>query len=138
MELEFLPDIQRFESVIDRYEQCFHSRDLTAFRALHATDGKLVFFDNHAGCDSASYLDHEAKIAAFFQAGAIVGLLRERLRVFATDQMPCITTVHRYVNRPVPGVRTTYVLELEGGEWRIRHMHHSFDPNESTDEKDGL
>jgi hypothetical protein len=131
MELTSPREIQPFEMIIDRYERAFHDRDLAAFRALHVHDGRLVFFDNHAGCDSSSYLDHEARVRAFFESGAIVGLLRESLRVFVAGEMACMTAVHRYSTRPTPGVRTTYVLEREEGEWRIRHMHHSFDPNDA-------
>jgi hypothetical protein len=71
MELTSLREIHPFEMNIDRYERAFHDRDLAAFRALHVHDGRLVFFDNHAGCDSSSYSDHEAKVRAFFESGAI-------------------------------------------------------------------
>ena len=131
MELTSPHQKEPFNAIIDRYERAFLERDLAAFRTLHVRDGGLVFFDNHSGCDSASYEDHEVKIAAFFKTGAIVGLRRENVRVFVAGDMACVTATHRYLSQPVPGVRTTYVFEREEGEWRIRHMHHSFDPNES-------
>jgi hypothetical protein len=88
---------ESFEAIIDRYERAFLQRHLATFRTLHVRDGRLVFFDNHSGCDSASYEDHKVKIAVFFKTGAIVGLRRENVRVFVAGDMA----------RPVPGVRTT-------------------------------
>ena len=67
MELTSPHQKEPFKAIIDRYERAFLERDLAAFRTLHVRDGRLVFFDNHSGCDSASYEDHEVKIAAFFK-----------------------------------------------------------------------
>ena len=72
-----------------------------AFRTLHVRDGRLVFFENHSGCDPASYEDDEVKIAAFFKTGAILGLRRENFRVFVAGDMACVTATHR-------GVKTRY------------------------------
>src|SRR5271157_5530629 len=65
MELTSPQQNEPFKAIIDRYERAFLERDLAAFRTLHVRDGRLVFFDNHSGCDSASYEDHEVKIAAW-------------------------------------------------------------------------
>ena len=88
MELTSPHQKEPFKAIIDRYERAFLERDLDAFRTLHVRDGRLVFFDNHSGCDSASYEDHEVKIAAFFKMGAIVGVRRENVRVFVRAIWP--------------------------------------------------
>ena len=121
-----------FIALMDEYERSFHNRDILKFRSLHVSDGRVVFFDNHPNCDSYSYPDHERKVAAFFKQGDVGGLLRENVRIFVSGTMACVTATHRYSTMPVPGVRTTYVLEQECSSWKIRHMHHSFDPNEGS------
>lgn len=132
MELTDLQDIQPFIDLIDRYNESFYHRDIESFRQLHVSDGAFVFYDNHAGCDSATYAQHEKKVQEFFTKGNVVELSKEHLRVFRSAEMACITLTLRYGNDPSPGVRSTYVVELEGKLWKIRHMHHSFDPNESS------
>lgn len=117
-----------FIKLINDYEQSFRDRDIHAFRTLHVSDRRAVFFDNHPNCDLYSYADHERKVVDFFKQGEIVDLLRENVRIFVTGAMACVTAVHRYSSRPSAAVRTTYVLEQEGAVWKIRHIHQSFDP----------
>ena len=130
MELIDEESIRPFKSFMDEYDQSFYIRNIDKFRSLHVSDNGVVFFDNHANCDSDTYEDHEAKVANFFKNGEIGNLIRENVRVFVTGDMACITAMLRYSSKPHPGVRTTYVLERDSGAWKIRHMHHSFDPNE--------
>lgn len=130
MELTDEEFLKPFITLMDDYEQSFSMRSIEDFRLLHVTDDKLVFFDNHANCDSNSYSEHERKVVNFFKSGAIGSIIRENVRVFVAGEMACITAILRYSSTPRPGVRTTYVLERENGSWKIRHMHHSFDPNE--------
>jgi ketosteroid isomerase-like protein len=130
MELIDEESIKPFISLLDAYDRCFSMRSIDDFRSLHVTDKGVVFFDNHANCDSNSYAEHERKVANFFKSGEIGSIIRENIRVFMAGEMACITAILRYSSTPRPGVRTTYVLERENGSWKIRHMHHSFDPNE--------
>lgn len=130
--MEFISEesLRPFIAFIDEYDQTFYGRNIEKFRALHVHDNGFVFFDNHANCDSSNYQEHEAKVANFFSSGEIGKLIRENVRVFVAGDMACITAMLRYSSKPCPGVRTTYVLERENGAWAVRHMHHSFDPNE--------
>jgi SnoaL-like protein len=50
--------------------------------------------------------------------------------VFADDGAAVMTLIMRYSSAPRPGVRSTFVLQREDREWRIRHVHFSFDPNQ--------
>lgn len=131
MELTDEESLLPFKAVIDKYDQSFYNRNIEAFRSLHVSDNGVIFFDNHANCDSKTYTEHEAKVINFFKHGKIENLIRENVRVFVLGDVACITAILRYSSKPRPGVRTTYVLERECGEWKIRHMHHSFDPNEA-------
>lgn len=125
------PDkLRPFLELIDSYNQSFYDRSIESFRSLHVDDDDFVFFDNHAGCDSGSYKEHEVKVKKFLQTGNIVNLRKENVRVFRLGKMACITLILRYSSAPSPGVRCTYIVECPSGEWKLRHMHHSFDPNE--------
>jgi hypothetical protein len=66
-----ISDLRPFETLLDTYDAAFLARDVEAFRKLHVGDGHVVFFDNHAGCDSDTYTEHEQKVAAFFQSGTV-------------------------------------------------------------------
>ncbi len=130
MELLDEESIKQFISLMDAYDKSFYTRSIDDFRALHVADKRVVFYDNHANCDSNDYTEHERKVDNFFKTGEIGSVIRENIRVFLAGEMACITAILRYSSVPKPGVRTTYVLELENDSWKIRHMHHSFDPNE--------
>lgn len=130
MELTDEESVRPFIAFMDEYDQTFYERDIDKFRSQHISDNGFVFFDNHANCDSNNYQEHEAKVANFFKSGEIGKLIRENIRVFVGGDMACVTAMLRYSSKPLPGVRTTYVLERKSGAWKVRHMHHSFDPNE--------
>ncbi len=134
MELIDEESIKPFISLMDAYDQSFYMRNVDDFRSLHVADKRIVFYDNHANCDSTNYTEHERKVENFFKTGEIGKIIRENVRVFIAGEMACVTAILRYSKMPKPGVRTTYVLELENGNWKIRHMHHSYDPNELENE----
>ena len=132
MEVTEPNQLAAFIELIDRYNESFYSKDIELFRSLHVEDNGFVFFDNHAGCDSDEYSTHEEKVNHFFESGSIVELTKDNIRVFHSNEMACITLTLRYSKTPKPGVRTTIVVELVERCWKIRHMHHSFDPNETV------
>lgn len=113
MELTDEESLRPFKSFMDKYDESFYARNIEISRSL-------------------IYKSHETKVINFFKSGEIENLIRENVRVFVTGDMACITTILRYSSKPYPGVRTTYVLECEEGTWKLRHVHHSFDPNETT------
>jgi len=129
-------DLAPFRAVLDAYNQCFYDHDLAALRSLYASDGGLVCFDNHKGCGSVGLDHHLAQVATFFRAGemtengGVEPLSVEDLAAFAVDAAAVTTAKLRYASATRLGVRVTFVLQNENGEWRIRHAHFSFDPNE--------
>lgn len=131
MEITDPNELIPFIELIERYNNAFYKKDIEAFRLLHIDDDAFVFFDNHAACDSINYTEHESKVYNFFQTGSTVELSNENIRVFRTKDMACITLTMRYSTQPHPGVRSTFVVQSVSGDWKIRHMHHSFDPNEN-------
>ena len=123
-------DSQDLVELIDRYNSCFYSRDIEALRAMYVDDGMVVLFDNHANCDTSDLADHLELVSKVFDSGALSELTREDVRVYRANDYACITLILRYSSKPRPGVRTTFVCERESQKWKIRHVHHSTDPNE--------
>ena len=122
--------MRSFEELLSRYNRCFYERDLEALRALYVPDGEVPYFDNHANCDSTTLDAHLANVANFFRSGNVVPLVSEDLRVFVRGEAACMVAKIRYVDKPAPGVRASFFLERYEGEWKIRHIHFSEDPNE--------
>lgn len=120
---------------LSAYNRCFYNRDIDALRALYATNQFTLFWDNHPGCDSINLEDHFAKVSAFFakgkktESGTIEPLLVEDPKVHATQGTLLVTAILRYARAPRTGVRSTFVLVDEAGQWKAIHIHHSFDPN---------
>ena len=117
--------------LIDRYNSFFYDRDLEGLKGLYVSDGDVVFFDNHSSCDTNSLAEHLKLVEKFFRTGKIVKLEKENTRIYKTGNSACVTLLLRYSNKPNPGIRTTFVCELESGNWKIRHVHHSTDPNDT-------
>lgn len=63
---------QPFKMLLDDYHQCFHNKDIDALREMYVQDEALVYFDNHADCDSRTLADHLQKVSHFFDTGSIV------------------------------------------------------------------
>ena len=116
--------------LIDQYNDCFYSRDIDALREMYVDDGEIIFFDNHSNCDTINLTEHLELVAKFFASGDISELIKENIRVHISDDYACITLTLRYSAKPRPGVRTTIVCEKISKKWKIRHVHHSTDPNE--------
>ena len=123
-------EIEIFQKFLDEYNDCFYQRDLGRLKNLYVSDGDIVFFDNHKDCDSQDIEDHLLKVLNFFETGKIVELLSEDMVVYQHGNSACLLFKHRYSSKPRPGVRTTFYLENHDNEWKIRHIHYSFDPNE--------
>ena len=124
--------MKEFEQLLSRYNQCFYERDLEALRALYIPDNEVPYFDNHANCDSSDLETHLENVANFFRSGNLVPLVSEDLRVFPRGEAACMVLKVRYKNKPSQGVRTSFFLERHDGEWKIRHIHFSQDPNEPS------
>lgn len=129
-------------AAVDAYNECFYRKDLAGLRALYAPGGGQVYFDNHPGCDADDLEAHLAAVGAFFQngkateSGDVEPLTLEKFRAWAGSEAALVTAVFRYASAPRPGVRGSVVFERDVDDarspWLIRHIHFSFDPNESA------
>ena len=124
--------IQEFEELLARYNRAFYDRDLAALRALYVPDVEVPYFDNHADCDSTDLETHLKKVATFFETVDIVPLLVENVRAFVHGDAACVVATLRYSAEPIPQIRASFFLERHVAEWRIRHIHFSQDPNETS------
>ena len=124
--------IQEFEDLLARYNRAFYDRDLAAPRALYVPDVGVPYFDNHPDGDSTDLETHLEKVATFFETGDIVPLLVENVRAFVHGDAACVVATVRYSAEPVPGVRASFFLERHVTAWRIRHIHLSQNPNETS------
>ena len=124
--------IQEFEELLARYNRAFYDRDLAALRSLYVPDVEVPYFDNHADCDSNDLEAHLERVGRFFETGDIVPLLVENVRAFVHGDAACVVATVRYSAEPVPGVRASFFLERHVTAWRIRHIHFSQDPNETS------
>jgi ketosteroid isomerase-like protein len=120
------------EELFDRYNRCFYDRDLNALRSLYVDDDAgFVYFDNHADSDSVGLDDHLSKVSAFFASGAVVSLATEVLATSVHGDAGCLVARVRYQGSSGPSVRTSMFAERHAGEWRVRHLHFSSDPNDT-------
>jgi ketosteroid isomerase-like protein len=118
--------------LFDRYNMRFYDRDIAGLRSLYVDDdGGLVYFDNHPDSDSVGLDDHLSKVSAFLAGGEIVPLETEVLAASVHGDAGCLVARVRYRGLQGPSVRTSMFAERNGGgEWRIRHLHFSADPND--------
>ncbi len=75
-------DLEEFEQLLKQYNQCFYNRDIKSLRDMYVSDGNVIYFDNHANCDSSATEVHLAKVQKFFFKGSIVKLNYENLVVY--------------------------------------------------------
>ena len=120
------------EELLARYNRALYDRDLAALRALYVPDVEVPCFDNHAGCDSTDLETHLEKVATFFETGDIVPMLVENVRAFVRGDAARVVATVRYSAEPVPGVRASFFPERHATAWRIRHIHFSQEPNETS------
>lgn len=77
---------EEFERFLQQYNQCFYDRNLAALRDMDIDDGKITYFDNHAGCDATDLDRHLQYVRQFFTTDTIVALFKEGMHVFQTEQ----------------------------------------------------
>lgn len=123
-------NLEEFEQLLRQYNRCFYNRDIESLRNMYVADGNIVYFDNHANCDSSEIEIHLTKVKEFFANGTIVELNFENLAVYQFGDAACMVVTVRYSSNPRPGIRASFFLEKHFGQWKIRHIHFSTDPNE--------
>lgn len=124
----------QFMTFIERYNDCFLRKDLEGLKQFYSPDKSLIYLDNHQGNDTYQLDAHLALLADFFEngkkteSGAVEPVSTEDLKVFSGGNAACLCFKVRYQSFPDPAVRTTMYIEKQNGEWKIMHVHCSFEP----------
>ena len=114
-----IDNLEEFEHLLKQYNQCFYERDIESLRNMYVPDGNVIYFDNHANCDSSEIEVHLTKVKEFFDNSSIVELLSENLAVFQVGDAACMVVTVRYSSNPQPGVRASFFMERRSGQWKI-------------------
>lgn len=132
--LDKIEDIE-LNNFIKKYDKCFLERDIEKLKSFYPEyDSELVYFDNHKNNDTYSVSDHLKLLNDFFQngkkteSGEVEELTMENTHYFKTENAACICFYARYKSFSKSAVRTTMYLEKARGEWKIKHVHCSFEP----------
>ncbi len=120
---------------LDAYNECFYKKDLEALKEFYDTDSNvLIYLDNHKNNDTYTVEEHLILIADFFEkgkateSGGVEPLIIDNMHVFHKGEAACLCYNARYQSFPVPAVRCTMYVEWINGNWKIVHVHCSFEP----------
>jgi ketosteroid isomerase-like protein len=120
---------------ITRYDKCFQEKDTDKLRMFYPEDNDgLIYFDNHKNNDTYSVEEHLKLLDDFFkngkttESGKVEEITMENIHCFKTGNAACVCFYSRYKSFPKPAVRATMYLEKTTGDWKIKHVHCSFEP----------
>ena len=122
------------KNLIDGYNQCFYENNIVGLKAFYPDDNGLIYFDNHENNDTYTVDTHIALLENFFkngkktESGKVEEILIDHMNYFKTADSACICFLVRYKSFPRPAVRTTMYMEKIHSNWKIRHVHCSFEP----------
>lgn len=124
-----------FLDFLDNYNQAFYDKDIDKLKEFYDTESNvLVYFDNHKNNDTY-YLDEHLKLISNFfengkatESGGVEPLIIENLNIFNKINSACLCFIARYKSYPVPAIRMTMYLECISNEWKVMHVHCSFEP----------
>jgi ketosteroid isomerase-like protein len=126
---------QFFMDLLDNYNQAFYDKDINKLKEFYdSTNDSLIYFDNHKNNDTYSVEEHLRLISDFFkngkatESGGVEPIIIENLHVFHKTDSACLCFITRYKSFPVPAVRATMYLERTDNQWKIIHVHCSFEP----------
>ena len=121
---------------LDAYNECFYEKDIEKLKKFYDTkNNRLIYFDNHKNNDTYDLEQHLKLVSDFFkygketESGGVEPLIIENTHVFYTEKSACLCYLARYQSFPDPAVRCTLYLERVDKEWKIIHVHCSFEPN---------
>lgn len=118
--------------LLNDYNQAWYDKDIEKLKSFY--DENLIYYDNHKGNDTYSLDGHLKLVSDFFEkgknteSGAVEELLIENLNIFSNESSACFCYFARYKSFPNPAVRTTMYLQKQENNWKILHVHCSFEP----------
>lgn len=124
---------QIFIDFLNSYNECFYEKDIEKLKKFY--DDRLIYFDNHKGNDTYNLEQHLNLLSDFFkngkktESGDVEPLIIENMKIFHKDKSACLCYIAKYKSFPDPALRCTLYLEFINNEWKIIHVHCSFQPN---------
>ena len=126
---------KELERFLNEYNDCWLERNIEKLKSFYPEDNnELIFFDNHKNNDTYSVKEHLKLLEDFFQngkkteSGKVEEITIENVNYFKTENAACICYYAGYKSFPKPAVRTTMYLEKQLNNWKIKHVHCSFEP----------
>lgn len=121
---------------LNSYNECFYEKDIEKLKRFYDWENdRLIYFDNHKNNDTYNLEQHLNLLSDFFkngkktESGGVEPLIIENLNIFHKEKSACLCYIARYKSFPDPAVRCTLYLECMNNEWKIIHVHCSFQPD---------
>ena len=124
-----------FLKYLNEYNQSWCDKDIEKLKTFYDTEGnKLIYYDNHKNNDTYTLGEHIALVSDFLtngkktESGQVEELIIENFNVFSKGDTACLCFIAKYKSFPKPFVRTTMYVEKIKDQWKILHVHCSFEP----------
>ena len=88
----------------------------------------LEFFKQELESDYSNSLNSYEDTVFETESGQVEELIIENFNVFSKKDVACLCFIAKYKSCPRPYVRTTMYIEKIEDEWKVLHVHCSFEP----------
>lgn len=124
-----------FLNYLNQYNKTWGDKDLEKLKEYYDTDNdRLIYYDNHKNNDTYTLQEHIALVSNFLtkgketESGEVEELIIENFNVFSKNDTACLCFIAKYKSFPRPYVRTTMYIEKIEDNWKVLHVHCSFEP----------
>lgn len=127
------PDARDVRSVLDRYTKACNNKDLGSVSEVFAHDPDIVLIPTYIGQRCVGWKNVAAWYKALFSSDDKFRMRHSdiKIRIFGSGQSACLVCdqdgsgTYQGEAFTFEGVRTTWVLEKQEGQWRVIHAHWS-------------
>lgn len=124
-----------FLNYLNQYNKTWVDKDLEKLKEYYDTDkDRLIYYHNHKNNDTYTLQEHIALVSNFLtkgketESGEVEELIIENFNVFSKNDTACLCFIAKYKSFPRPYVRTTMYIEKIEDNWKVLHVHCSFEP----------
>ena len=124
-----------FLNYLNEYNKSWTDKDLEKLKEFYdTTNNRLIYYDNHKSNDTYTLNDHLSLVSDFLtngketESGEVEELIIEDFNVFSKGDAACLCFIAKYKSFPTPYVRTTMYIEKIENNWKVLHVHCSFEP----------
>lgn len=125
-----------FLNYLNEYNKSWTDKDLEKLKEFYdTTNNRLIYYDNHKNNDTYTLNDHLSLVSDFLtngketESGEVEELIIEDFNVFSKGDAACLCFIAKYKSFPTPYVRTTMYIEKIENNWKVLHVHCSFEPD---------